>query len=48
MSMLDIQPSPLLGDIVNALLEAQLNGDITSKSEAEKFVKDFYYESSFK
>ena len=48
MSMLDIQPSPLLGDIVNALFEAQLNGDITSKSEAEKFVKDFYYESSFK
>ena len=42
MSILDIQPSPILGKIVNALYEAQLNGDIVTTSQAKEFVKDFY------
>ena len=39
MSILNIQPSPLLGKIVNALHEAQLNGDITDKNQAITFIK---------
>lgn len=42
MSILNIQPSPLLGKIVNALHEAQLNGDIIDKNQAAAFIKDFY------
>lgn len=42
MSILNIQPSPILGKIVNALYEAQLNGDIVTTSQAKEFVKDFY------
>ena len=38
MQILNIKPSPLLGEIVNALKEAQLNGDIITKEDAVKFV----------
>ena len=38
MQILNIKPSPLLGEIVNALTEAQLNGDIVTKDDAVKFV----------
>ena len=38
MQILNIKPSPLLGKIVNALTEAQLNGDIVTKDDAVKFV----------
>ena len=39
MKILNIKQSPLLGEVISALKEAQLNGEITSKEEAENFVK---------
>lgn len=40
--ILNIKPSKQLGQIMNALHEAQLSGDITTKEQAEAFVKSFY------
>lgn len=42
MKILNIKPSKQLGQIMNALHEAQLSGDITTKEQAEAFVKSFY------
>ena len=39
MQILNISPSPILGKILDSLHEAQLNGQITTKDEAEIFVK---------
>jgi tRNA nucleotidyltransferase/poly(A) polymerase len=39
MQILSIKPSPKLGEIMNALHEAQLSGDITTKEQAVEFVK---------
>lgn len=39
MQILDIKPSPKLGEILNALQEAQINGDILTKDDAVKFIK---------
>ena len=41
MELLGIKQSPLLGEIIKSLKEAQLNGDINTKEEAIKFVKEF-------
>ena len=41
MQMLNIKQSPLLGEIINQIHEAQLNGDINTKEQAENFVKTF-------
>ncbi len=41
MEIFNINPSPLLGEILNELHEAQINGDINSKQEAIDFVKNF-------
>ena len=41
MKILQIKQSPELGKIINELHEAQLNGDITTKEQAESFVKSF-------
>ena len=41
MKLLNIKPSPRLGEIMDALHEAQLNGDITTKEHAVEFVKSF-------
>lgn len=41
MKILNIKPSKELGNILNALHEEQLNGNINSKQEAEYFVKNF-------
>ena len=41
MEMLNIKPSRELGEIINALKEAQLSGEILTKKEAVKFVKNF-------
>ena len=41
MNILKIQPSPLLGEILDALYEAQLNGDIKTAKEAVQFVKNY-------
>lgn len=38
MTLLDIKPSPKLGEIISALNEAQLNGDVTTPEDAKNFV----------
>ena len=45
MKMLNIKPSHELGEILNALHEEQLNGNINSKQEAESFVKSIKKDS---
>ena len=42
MELLNIDPSPKLGKILNELHESQLNGDITTKEQAVEFVKKLY------
>ena len=39
MEIKGIKQSPELGKIINALKEAQLNGDVNTKDEAIEFVK---------
>ena len=39
MNLLNINQSPMLGKIIKNLHEAQLNGDITTREDAVKFVK---------
>lgn len=39
MSILNINPSPILGKILNELHEAQISGDILTKDDAVKFIK---------
>ena len=41
MEILKIQPSPKLGEILNALHDAQINGDVTTKEEALNFIRQF-------
>ena len=41
MEILNIKPSPKLGEILNTLQEAQISGDINTKEEAIDFVKKF-------
>lgn len=41
MEIKGIKQSPILGDIIRALKEAQINGDITSREDAITFVKEF-------
>lgn len=42
MGLLNLKPSKKLGEILNALHEAQLSGDVTSKDKAVDFVKNFF------
>lgn len=42
MKILKIKPSPYLGEVVDALREAQINGDVTTRQEAEEFVKELH------
>lgn len=39
MALLELQPSKELGNIIKALKEAQLSGEITTKEDAIKFIK---------
>lgn len=39
MSILNINPSPILGKILNELHEAQISGDILTKDDAVRFIK---------
>ena len=39
MEILDIPASPELGNIIEQLKEAQLNGDVNTKDEAVEFIK---------
>lgn len=41
MKILNIKPSPKLGEIMNAIHEAQISGDILTKEHAVEFVKTF-------
>lgn len=41
MKILNIKPSPKLGEIMNAIHDAQISGDILTKEHAIKFVKSF-------
>lgn len=41
MTLLNIKPSPKLGEIISALNEAQLNGDVTTPEDAKNFVMNF-------
>ena len=40
MQILDIEASPTLGEIINKLKEAQISGEINSKEEAIKYIKN--------
>ena len=42
MEILDITPSPKLGEIMEALKEAQISGEVNSVEEAVEFVKTQY------
>lgn len=42
MKILNIKPSPKLGEIINAINEAQLNGDITTHEEAVNYIKNLH------
>lgn len=48
MNLLNIKPSAQLGQIIKALEEAQISGDVVSKTDAEIFVKKFYEEQNIK
>ncbi len=39
MELKGLKPSPMLGEIIKALQESQLNGDVSTKDEAIEFVK---------
>ncbi len=41
MKILNIKPSKKLGEIMSALHEAQLSGEVVSREQAEKYVKNF-------
>lgn len=41
MKIKNIKPSKELGEIIDALKEAQFNGDITTKEQATKFVEKY-------
>ena len=41
MEIKNLKQSPMLGEIINALKEAQINGDINTKEEAVEFVKAY-------
>lgn len=41
MKILNISPSPALGKVMDELHEAQISGDVTTKEQAIKFIKDF-------
>ncbi len=47
MNLLNIKPSAQLGQIIKALEEAQISGDVVSKTDAEIFVKKFYEEQKY-
>ena len=44
MELLNIKPSPKLGEIINAVNEAQLNGDVLTHEDAVQFVLNWSFE----
>ena len=43
MAIKGIKPSCFLGEIINALKEAQINGDVVTKDDAINFIKNIDY-----
>ena len=41
MNILNIKPSAQLGHVMNALHEAQISGDVNSRDDAIKFIRNF-------
>ena len=41
MQILNLKPSPILGEVIDSIKELQLNGDITTHEEAVEFVKNW-------
>ena len=41
MKILNLKPSPTLGKILDALKDAQISGDVTTKDEAVNFIKNY-------
>lgn len=48
MEILQIEPSPKLGEIIKELKEAQLSGEVTTKEEGIKFIKKYVNETKIK
>ena len=44
MEFLNIKPSPKLGEIINAVNEAQLNGDVLTHEDAVRFILNWSFE----
>ena len=44
MELLDIKPSPKLGEIISAVNEAQLNGDVSTHEDAVRFILNWSFE----
>ena len=44
MELLNIKPSPKLGEIINAVNEAQLNGDVLTHEDAVRFILNWSFE----
>ena len=43
MKIKNINQSPMLGEIISALKEAQINGDVITKDDAVEFVKNYQF-----
>ena len=43
MQILNIEPSKKLGEVMDALHEAQISGDVTTKEHAIEFVKAYNF-----
>lgn len=43
MKILNIKPSKQLGEIMNALHEAQISGEVTTKEQAVEFINNYSY-----
>ncbi|MHC1791126.1 HD domain-containing protein [Solidesulfovibrio sp.] len=42
MQLLGLKPGPAVGIIRDALLKAQISGDVTSRDDAERFLRDYW------
>jgi poly(A) polymerase len=42
MQLLDVKPGPVLGEVIQALEEAQALNEVSNRSEAVQFVRDWY------
>ncbi|MBQ7126830.1 HD domain-containing protein [bacterium] len=45
MQILNLTPSPRLGEIIDELKEAQINGDVITKDDAVNFIKEYKFKN---